>query len=332
MDICRLQSIASALLKHVSRQYPHSQSRVFESATDFSEPRTVHPIFFGCFDWHSSVHAHWLLLRALELVPNSEIAPQIETHFNAQFTVENVRIEASFFSRSAQSGFERPYGWAWLLKLVTQLKVSRLPVSEIWHSRLDPLASLLSGAFQQYLPKLLYPIRSGQHNNTAFALLFALEYAEVHGRIETAVAIRAYASNFFGRDVACTRVEPGGEDFLSPLWQVAMLMQQVLPHNEYVSWLQRFLPEPSLWAGHSFLRPVSVSDRSDGRLAHLDGLNFSRAWCMKKVARSFPVGCIQQRLLFDSAIAHLKTSRNSIHLDYMGEHWLGSFLMLAEGD
>ncbi|AUM70795.1 DUF2891 domain-containing protein [Pseudomonas fluorescens] len=329
MNNLQFVNIVSATLLHVRREFPHSQNRVFESAEDLQKPSIVHPIFYGSFDWHSCVHSHWLLLRALERAPQGPQARQIEQHFNSHFTGPKVEAEHDFFRRPAQAGFERPYGWVWLLKLVAQLKVSTWPQASQWLANLEPLAELIASRLKSYLPKLVYPIRSGQHNNTAFALLLALDYAQAFNQIEFEQLLRALALSYFQDAVACPDLEPGGEDFLSPTWQQALLMQRVLAPEEYRQWFSKYLPAPSFSTTSRLFIPVQVSDRTDGRLAHLDGLNLSRAWCMTRISRSFAVDSDEHRRLTESAALHLQASSDHLHDHYMGEHWLATFLFLA---
>jgi hypothetical protein len=329
MKNLQLENIVSATLLHVRREFPHSQNRVFESAEDLQPPSNVHSIFYGSFDWHSSVHSHWLLLRALERAPQGRQARQIEQHFNSHFTSAKAESECAFFRQPAQAGFERPYGWAWLLKLVAHLKSSVLPQAAQWYTSLAPLAQLLASQLSDYLPKLIYPIRSGQHNNTAFALLLALEYAHALDDHELGRLLHERTLSFFLTDMACLNLEPGGEDFLSPIWQQALLMQRVLTPEDYQLWFSRFMSAFNFSAENRLFTPVQVSDRTDGRLAHLDGLNLSRAWCMGRIARSFAVGSVEHRRLIESTEHHLQASSSHLHDHYMGEHWLATFLFLA---
>lgn len=329
MNSVQLNQLVEAVLQNVQRQFPHSQSRIFESGTDFAVPREMHPVFFGSFDWHSSVHSHWLLLRALEIEPEGSFSAIICSYFDSQFTAEKVAAEMEFFLRPSQGGFERPYGWAWLLKLVAQLRQAKTASAGIWYQNLSPFSGMLMKRLLAYLPRLQYPIRTGQHNNTAFALLMALEYARAERDELTARLLRHWANEYFKNDVAYPRIEPGGEDFLSPTWQVALLMQQVLSNQEFVSWFDTYLPEDSMPQEGMLFKPVRAIDRADGRLAHLDGLNLSRAWCMNRIASSFASTTSRHQVLIRAAQAHLHASQDAIHEDYMGSHWLGSFLFLA---
>ncbi|EKT4482703.1 DUF2891 domain-containing protein [Pseudomonas putida] len=328
LDTVAFKGLVTATLRHVRQEFPHSQSRVFESAEDFEPPSAVHPIFYGSYDWHSCVHGYWLLARALEHPLDPELTRRIVQLFDEQFTADNVAKECQFFSRPAQQGFERPYGWAWLLKLTAQLSRCTHPHAAHWCERVSSLARIIAARLRVYLPKLSYPIESGIHNNTAFSLLLALDYADSAGDIELQQLLRAKGLQFFGDHSRLPANEPGGEDFLSPTWQRALLMQQLLSASAYGNWL---LSQLSLIdeADLKLLTPVATTDRSDGRLAHLDGLNLSRAWCMKSISRSLdPKSSLHARLL-EASDLHLKASENSLHDHYMGEHWLGTFLFLA---
>lgn len=328
LDNVAFKRLVTSTLRHVRQEFPHSQSRVFESAEDFERPSAVHPIFYGSYDWHSCVHGYWLLARALEHPLDAELTRRIVQLFDEQFTPENVAKECLFFIRPAQQGFERPYGWAWLLKLTAQLSRCTHPHAARWFKHLSSLARVIAGRLQDYLPKLSYPIESGIHNNTAFSLLLALDYADSAGAVELQQLLRAKGLQFFGHQNRLPANEPGGEDFLSPTWQRALLMQQLLSASAYGDWLLGQFSQIDK-AALELLTPVATTDRTDGRLAHLDGLNLSRAWCMRSISRSLdPKSSIHARLL-EAADLHLEASENSLHDHYMGEHWLGTFLFLA---
>ena len=329
MNDIAIEHIVSGTLLHLCREYPHFLSRVFESVEDLQSPRQVHPVFYGSFDWHSSVHSHWLLLRALDRVPDGAHARTIVKHFNDHFTPVAVEGECAFFRRSDQAGFERPYGWAWLLKLSAQLKTSSLPQAGRWYATLAPLAELVVRRLVDYLPKLAYPIQTGQHNNTAFTLLLGLDYARALGDDPLERILSEHAISYFAQGPVYPEYEPGGEDFLSPTWQRALLMQRVLEPADYHAWLSSSLPLSEQARHPRLFIPVQVTDRRDERLAHLDGLNFSRAWCMREIARSFPSNSQEYHLLTHSARQHVQASQPHIYDHYMGGHWLATYLFLA---
>lgn len=323
-------NLARITLGHVQREYPHTETVRSQSALDEAgTPRANHPIFFGSYDWHSCVHGHWLLARLLRRCPDMAEAKQIAALFDGAYTEQKVAKELAFFGLPGRAGFERPYGWCWLLKLAVELQglAGRSGPGAAWHHRLQPLALDISYRLGQYLPRLLYPIRSGTHNNTAFALLLALDYARacdeaLHEQLQQR------AREYFASDKGYQGWEPGGEDFLSPGWQEALLVQRILG-AEFIGWFDAFLPELATGQPAQLLAPVQVSDRSDGRLAHLDGLNLSRAWCMREIAGSLPSDHAGQPRLRAAADAHLQAGAAHLQDDYMGEHWLATFLLLA---
>ncbi|HDZ56491.1 MAG TPA: DUF2891 domain-containing protein [Pseudomonas xinjiangensis] len=322
-------TLVSLTLGHVTREYPHSESIRLDSQADLATPRVHHPVFFGSYDWHSCVHSYWLLARALGQFPELPEANAIVTLFDRQLTAENVAGELAYFTAPGRGGFERPYGWVWLLQL--NLALHRLEHSRamVWTDSLQPLADEIASRLAVYLPKLSYPIRSGAHNNTAFALLLAFDYAAHFRHTPLQELIGARARQFFAQDRDCQAWEPGGEDFLSPAWQEALLMQRVLGGDQFVKWFGGFLPDLIQGRPANLLEPALVSDRSDGRLAHLDGLNLSRAWCLKQLAGSFAANDPRHSLLSAAAARHLQAGRAHLQDDYMGEHWLATFLVLA---
>jgi hypothetical protein len=322
--------LALITLGHLTREYPHSLNLRLESAADLATPSALHPVFHGSYDWHSCVHGYWLLSRLLSRhgrdLPE---AGAIEALFDQQLTAANIALELDFFQKPGRSGFERPYGWAWLLKLAAELAELEHPQGVRWSRNLQPLADWIVAGFEAYLPRLSHPIRGGGHSNTAFALLLALDYAEALGLHSFAGLIKAHAERYFGRDRDCQVWEPGGEDFLSPCLQEALLMQRILDTDAFALWFDAFLPDLALGQPAVLLQPVQSLDRSDGRLAHLDGLNLSRAWCFRQLAGSLPLIDPRRTLLELTAQRHLDAGRAHLQDDYMGEHWLGTFLLLA---
>ena len=323
LDAAQLAALASIALGHVTREYPHSEPMRLQSAADLLPPSQLHPMFYGSYDWHSCVHSYWLLARIRRLQPGLAETIAIETLFDQQLTRAKLAQELAFFQQPTKASFERPYGWAWLLKLQAELSADRT----VWASALQPLAAHLAQRLCDYLPRLSAPIRSGAHNNTAFALLLALDYAESCGHAALSAQIIHSAQAFYRDDRDCQAWEPGGEDFLSPALQEAALMQRVLPKTQFQRWFSEFLPRLEQGQPASLLTPVQSRDRSDGKLAHLDGLNLSRAWCLQALATDQPA-TLQQRMQA-SAAAHLQASLPHIDGDYMGEHWLATFALLA---
>jgi hypothetical protein len=314
---------AGIALGHVDREYPHKLDHVMDGPEDVQGPRALHPIFFGSFDWHSCVHGYWLLLRVRRLFPDLPVARRIDELAEEMLTPAKVAGELAYLDRAYSGGFERPYGWAWLLALHRE---AALHSDRGWEEALRPLALAFAGRFASFLPKLTYPIRTGTHFNTAFALILALEWAEANDEA-LANLIRARAADYFGDDRNCPAWEPGGDEFLSSAMAEALCMKRVLPAGEFAAWFDRFLPDLAAGEPRSLFTPAFVSDRSDGKIAHLDGFNLSRAWCWRGIAGALEPALAE--LARQTADAHLDASLAHIAGDYAGEHWLATFAMLA---
>jgi hypothetical protein len=310
----RLMGIA---LSHVEREYPHKLDHVLEGPADVQGPRALHPIFHGSFDWHSCVHGWWLILSLAHRFPGLPEAQEGLARALALFTPGNVARETGYVLRPASAGFERPYGWGWCLAL--QDAADAHPGL---CGLLDPLARAFADRFRDFLPRLTYPIRAGTHGNTAFACLLALEWAGRHDP-ELARLIRARARDWFLRDRDCQAWEPSGDDFLSPALMEALLMQAVLG-PDFPAWMEGFLPRLARGQPATLFTPARVSDRSDGKIAHLDGLNLSRAWAWARLAPA--VSGIDALAI---ARDHLDTALPHLETDYAGAHWLQSFAGLA---
>ena len=295
-------------LGHVTREYPHKLDHVMAGPEDVRSPRELHPIFYGSFDWHSCVHGWWLLLTVRRLFPDLAESEEIGALAEEMLTPEKVAVELAYLERPGSGGFERPYGWAWLLALHQEAARSDAP----WAGALEPLARAFAERFRAFMPKLTYPIRTGTHFNTAFASVVAVDWAGAFDP-DLARLIRDRAVHFYAGDIGCQAWEPSGDDFLSPSLIEALCMKRVLEPDAFASWFAAFLPEvPATLA-----KPAFVSDRSDGKIAHLDGLNLSRAWCWRALERP------------DLAAIHLDASLPHVAGDYMGEHWLATFALLA---
>ncbi len=299
------ERFAQIALGHVTKEYPHKLDHVLTGDEDARTPRDLHPIFFGSFDWHSNVHGWWTLLTLRRLFPEMAAARAIDALAGATFTPDKIGAELAYLDRPLSAGFERPYGWAWMLALHRE------------EPRLEPLALAFAERFKSYLAKLTYPITVGTHFNTAFALTLALDWAETRDPA-LAATIRNWAVDRFGTTRDYRGWEPGGDEFLSPALSVALLMSRVMERDAFAAWFDDFLPDLGRF------EPVTVSDRSDGKIAHLDGLNLSRAWALRSVARQ-----IDRPDLADRADRHLAAAMPHISGDYMGEHWLASFALLA---
>lgn len=315
LDDALAARFANIALGHVAREFPNVQAA----------PREVHPIFYGSYDWHSCVHSYWLLATSLRLFPEIKEAGAIHWLFDKAFTEERIAGELAYLEPATKRGFERPYGWAWLLMLQAEL----LRHENDWALAVQPLASLFAARFREHLPKATYPVRSGVHSSTAFALAIALEYAEEADDQTLAELIRKTALGWYAKDADCQAWEPSGEDFLSPALTEAQCMRRVLVASDFPAWLDRFLPRLAQRQPASLFTPAIVSDRSDGRIVHLDGLNLSRAWAWEKIADSLPSGGPVGTIARDTAEQHLAASLPYISGDYMGEHWLASFALLA---
>jgi len=325
----QVDQFAKVALDHVTREYPNKLDHVLTGPEDLVSPRTLHPMFFGSFDWHSCVHAHWLLARLLVSHPAPALSDAILAHFATVFTRDNVSVELAYLARPTSGTFERPYGWAWLLMLAAELERHENRNYLTWATVLRPLAKTFAQRFINFLAKATYPIRSGSHSNTAFALTLALDYARTCKDEALARAVTHAARDWFVSDTNCQAWEPGGEDFLSPCLIEAECMRRMLPQEEFGPWFAGFLPRLSERQPLTLFESVSVSDRSDGRIAHLDGLNLSRAWCWSGLAASISVADPRADLMRDAAARHREASIQHVSGEYMGEHWLATFALLA---
>lgn len=313
--------IARIALGHVRKEYPHKLDHVLLSDADVLPPRVLHPIFYGSFDWHSCVHGWWTLLTVRRLFPDIAEASAIADLASDSFTSEKVGGELAYLQRPSSRGFERPYGWGWLL----YLHLEAMRHEEGWARALEPLAGAFAERFRRYLPILTYPIRVGTHFNTAFALVLALEWAEQFDPT-LGELIRERTLHWFGADRDCQAWEPGGDEFLSPALIEALCMARTHA-QDFPAWFRLFLPGVGRGQPATLFEPAIVSDRSDGKIAHLDGVNLSRAWCWRSIAKLLPdeAGAVANR----AADEHLAAALRHIAGDYMGEHWLASFALLA---
>ena len=318
---------AQLALKCVTREYPNKPDHTINDGNDVKGPRTLHPAFYGCFDWHSSVHGHWMLVRLLQLFPDLPESEEIHAALNSNLAAPNIAVEAAYLSQPNRQSFERTYGWAWLLKLAQVLHGWSDADGQVWATNLQPLADALAQNYLRFLPKQTYPIRTGVHPNTAFGLSFALDYAITQGDTRLQSLISERSRNYFAKDVNYPASwEPGGEDFFSPALIEADLMRRVLKPAEFEQWFHRFLPNVSNGEPESLLHPAVVSDRSDPKLVHLDGLNLSRAWCMRSIAAALPQKDPARQRLAQAATQHAQDALAHVASgNYEGEHWLASF-------
>jgi len=315
--------LARIALGHVDREYPHKLDHVLGGDEDALPPRALHSIFYGSFDWHSCVHAWWTLLTLRRLFPDSAEAEEIALMADDAFTEANVEGELAYLERPLSAGFERPYGWAWLLAL--HLEAQRHPDYE-WSANLEPLARAFAARLEHYLTILTYPIRTGTHFNTAFALCLASEWASEFDP-DLKAAIRMRAAEWFGGDRNCQAWEPGGDEFLSPALIESLCMMRTQPRPDFQQWFDRFLPRVSQRQPATLFTPAIVSDRTDGKIAHLDGLNLSRTWCWRSIVPM--LGPAEQAVAIGAADEHLVAAMPHLTSDYAGEHWLASFALLA---
>jgi hypothetical protein len=322
---------ASIALGHVRREYPNRLDQTLAGPGDLRAPSELHPVFFGSYDWHSCVHSYWMLARLLRRFPDAPAAPAIRALFDEQLVPAKVEAERAHLSAPAARGFKRPYGWAWLLKLAEEL---RRHGDRRWAAALEPLAELFARRFREFLPIATYPVRVGTHFNTAFGLRMAADHADATQDAALSKLLRDTAERWYGADADCTAWgEPGGDDFLSPALIEAECIRRLLPPERFPPWLDRFLPRLAEGEPAALFRPATVTDRSDGKIAHLDGLNLSRAWCWRAIAAALPGDGERRARMERTADDHLAAALPHIAEDYMGEHWLATFAVLAlEGE
>lgn len=318
---------ARLALKCVAREYPNKPEHVMNKSGDVQDPKSLHPAFYGCYDWHSSVHGHWMLVRLLRMFPGLPEGEEIRKAIGANLTAENIRDEVAYLKQPNRQSFERTYGWAWLLKLSEELSSWNDQDGKTWLQNLQPLTDALVDLYLAFLPKQTYPIRTGVHPNTAFGLAFAFDYAKDAQNEKLASLITERSRTYFANDANYPAAwEPGGEDFFSPALMEADLMRRVLTPAEFRRWFHRFLPQLAAGVPRTLLRPAVVTDRSDPKLVHLDGLNLSRAWCMRSIATALPPTDPARRVLARSAKLHATDALAHVASgDYAGEHWLASF-------
>lgn len=320
---------ARTALGHVTREWPNKMDHVLNGPDDVKGPRALHPIFYGSFDWHSCVHSYWLLARLMRRFPGLPEAGAIRALLDDQFTKEKVAGEVAYLARPSSRGFERPYGWAWALMLQGELAQHMSVEGKRWAATLKPFADAFVARFREFLPLATYPVRAGVHSNTAFALTLARDYADAVGDASFAVLCAETAKVWYEADSNCDVREPSQSDFLSPTLIEAACLRAMLPVSEFRGWFANYLPQAGVAEPAALFVPATVTDRSDGQIAHLDGLNLSRAWCWRLIvdglAPDDPL-----RVHAEAAIdVHLKSALPHVAGDYMGEHWLASFALLA---
>lgn len=330
LTIDRASHFAKLALGCVQKELPNKIDHLINDPNDVKRPKDLHPAFYGCLDWHSSVHGHWMLVRLLRTFPALPEAAEIRKPLGATLTAENILTEVAYFSGANRQSFERTYGWAWLLQLAAELDGWDDPDGKRWAMNLQPLTNAIVDRYLSFMPKQSYPIRTGVHPNTAFGLALALDYARATGHARLEAMIIERAMTYYGKDADVPASwEPGGEDFLSPALIEADLMRRVLAPAKFPIWLHAFLPR-GLPA--SLQKPALVTDRSDPKLAHLDGLNLSRAWCLRAIANALPAKDSLRKPLIAAADVHTRQGLEHVATgEYMGEHWLASFAIYLLG-
>ncbi len=332
-----IDHFVAVVLHHIDRVFPNKLDHVMNDASEIKSPRELHPVFYGSFDWHSCVHGHWLLVRALRMYPKLAQGAELRELLEKRFTPANVAAEVAYLGQKLRETFERTYGWAWLLKLAAEFREQPAPgvaaetaaAISRWSATLQPLTDAFVDRYLKYLPKATYPIRVGTHQNTAFGLALALDYARIAKHQPLADMIVGKARDWYLKDESYPAWEPDGIDFLSPGLVEAECLRRVLPPGEFLPWFDRFFPRLAQKEPATLFNPAFVSDRTDGQLTHLDGLNLSRAWCWRTIGGALPETDPRRALAEGAYRTHLDSALPHVTGDYMGEHWLATFALLA---
>jgi len=326
IDVQTAGRFAAMALACVQKEYPNKITHILNSPGDVRAPHELTPAFYGCYDWHSSVHGHWMLARLIRAFPNAPFAPDAVAALEANLTPARIAGEVAYLNATGREDFERPYGLAWLLQLAAELRETRTPDAAALSSALEPLEGAVVARLKVWLPKLAYPIRAGEHSQSAFAFGLILDYARGTDPALAAMVV-AKVREFHLEDRDCPiSYEPSGQDFLSPCIAEADVMRRVLPPNEFATWLTAFLPRLPTTDSGAWLPIGVVTDKTDGKLAHLDGLNLSRAWMLEGIAEGLPAGDPRRRALMAAAHTHAASGLAAVTAEhYAGGHWLGSF-------
>jgi hypothetical protein len=330
------EKFARLALACVTRDYPNKIAHVLESPSDVRPPRELTPAFYGCYDWHSAVHGHWLLVRLVRQFPTAPFTVDARAALSSNLTAQNIAGEVAYVGRPSRVSFERPYGLAWLLQLAAELRSWNDPQAKAWSEALEPLESLAATRIREWLPKLLHPIRIGEHDQTAFSFGLIWDWAAAKDDRPMMDLLRSRIATFYEKDRACPLAyEPGGQDFVSPCLAEADLMRRTVAGDAYARWLSVFLPQIPADGSTKWLTPAEVSDRSDPKLGHLDGLNLSRAWMLNGIAGALPPKDPRVTSLRSTATLHRDAALPWVSGErYEGGHWLGTFavyLLAAEG-
>lgn len=317
----------------IHKEYSNKIAHYMNSDEDLKPPRELYPAFYGCFDWHSSVHGHWLLVRLLNTHEGEINSAAIRQMLNKSFSAENISGELKSYTRQGMKSFERPYGIAWLLQLTAEIRQSSGDDAQRWLNHLLPLEQRAVSNISEWLPKLSFPIRTGEHSQTAFAFGLMLDWAQIAGDREFEALLKSRVRELYAGDVNCPLAyEPSGQDFLSPCIAEADLMRRVLTQSEFLAWLTDFFPTLTGNTVDDWLAPATVTDKSDGKLAHLDGLNTSRAWMLEGIISALPKSDARRVPLEAAVEAHRRAGLDAVlgEMHYMGSHWLGSFATYLE--
>jgi hypothetical protein len=334
MDPAAAARFAGLALKCLHAEYPNHISHTMDGDADARPPRALNPAFYGCYDWHSDVHGHWLLVRLARLSPDAPFAPMARAELARSFTAENIAGEMAYLQPTDRASFERPYGLAWLLELSAELRRWDDPQAREWASALRPLEAEAAARLKSWVPKLHYPIRIGEHDQTAFSFGLIWDWAGVAGDSQMRGVLKDAARRFYLKDRRCPiDYEPSGEDFLSPCLAEADFVRRVLDPPAFGRWLSGFLPEIAQKKGSRWLPPAVVTDRADPKLAHIDGLNLSRAWMLEGIAHGLEVGDRRIPVLRAIALQHREAALPAVTGEhYEGGHWLGTFAVYLTSD
>jgi hypothetical protein len=329
LDEVSAARFAQLALDCVHKEYPNKIAHFMASDADLKPPRQLTPAFYGCYDWHSSVHGHWLLARTIKLFPNSEAAKKARAALAQSLTPQNIATEVTYITATGRDSFERPYGIAWLLQLAAELRSSNETQFREWSAALAPLEAAGAKKLTSWLPKLSYPIRVGEHDQTAFAFGLVWDWARTTRDAAMATLLREKAEQFYLADQGCLLAyEPSGQDFLSPCLAEADFVRRVLEPREFARWLTAFLPQIPSDGSTAWLPVARITDRSDPKLAHLDGLNLSRAWMLEGIADGLPADDKRRNALRGTARVHTDASLGAVTSEhYVGSHWLGTFAL-----
>ncbi|MES2440857.1 MAG: DUF2891 domain-containing protein [Verrucomicrobiota bacterium] len=321
-------------LAGMDREYPNKTSHLMTGPEDRRTPSEMHPVFYGHFDWHSSVHGHWMLVRLLKRFPSAPFSGEVRAVLKRHLTADGLLAETAYFKEKENRSFERMYGWAWALRLAMELRSWDDPDGREWAKNFEPLEKEITGLATDYLPKLDWPVRCGFHPESAFPLGQMLDYARQTGNPDFEKLLLEKARVFYGKDRSYPAAyEPSGNDFFSPGLNAADLMRRVLPAGEFSTWLTAYFPTLASGEAGNLLTPVNVSDPTDGHLMHLAGLNLSRAWTMRGIASVLPEGDVRKKILLESATKHADAGLALVSSGhYEGDHWLASFAVYLLDD